>query len=466
MESRKLTMTMLFLFSSLAIPLFPQANTLTVVGNNSSKGFSLELIHRDSVDSPLYPGGNLTSVELLQRDLVLSESRSLWLEEEEDESSATVGRRLRDLNIRPTLTHAGSMYTVKAIIGSNPWTVSHLLLDTRSGLVWTQTEPCNTCFKHDGPSYRLSQSFHRLDNRHAYICRPPIFHRRRRDGQCTYIKRYRGGRYTRGALGLEQFSFGSKNDPTRKTIIHEVIFGTSYNNSRNMFSNNRKVLGILGMNMAEYSFVMQMASRRFSYCLFPGHGVNSHLRFGTDIVMPRGTVYQRTSFVTTDLSSLNYYLPWVGISINGRALNINRPRTAFERCIIDSGASATFVIKSVYDAIEESFVEYYQRKHMRRSYIHNRPRNLRLCYDMRPEDSADTFPSPHVEFHFDGGATLRLGRIQLFYVIKEKGIFCLFMIPSKHRTLIGAHAQRNTHFVYDVSKRQLHFAPTNSCGGL
>ncbi|KAJ6810234.1 aspartic proteinase nepenthesin-2-like [Iris pallida] len=459
MESRKLTMTMLFLFSSLAILLFPQANTLTVVGNNSSRGFSLELIHRDSVDSPLYPG-NLTSVELLQRDLVLSESRSLWLEEEEDESSATVGRRLQDLNIRPKLTHAGgSMYTVKAIIGSNPWTVSHLLLDTRSGLVWTQTEPCNPCFKHDGPSYRLSQSFHRLDDRHAYICRPPIFHKRPRDGQCTYIKRYRGGRYTRGALGLEQFSFGSKNDPTRKTIIHEVIFGTSYNNSRNMFSNNRKVVGILGMNMAEYSFVMQMASRRFSYCLFPGHGVNSHLRFGTDIVMPRGTAYQRTSF---DSSSLNYYLPWVGISINGRALNL--PQTAFKRCIIDSGAPATFVIQSVYNAIEKSLVEYYRRKHLRRSFS-NSPHDLRLCYHMRPEDSADTFPSPQVEFHFHG-ATLRLGRIQLFYVIEKESIFCLFMIPSKHRTLIGAHAQRNTHFVYDVSERQLHFAPRNSCGGL
>lgn len=110
-------------------------------------GFSLELIPRDSIYSPLYPG-NLTDVERVRRLVNFSKSHARWIK-------SSIGRRDGVATVRPELIHYAGFFLVKVQIGPTP---VHLLVDTGSSPIWTQIESCNPCFPQVEPKYNPNAS--------------------------------------------------------------------------------------------------------------------------------------------------------------------------------------------------------------------------------------------------------------------------------------------------------------------
>jgi hypothetical protein len=93
-------------------------------------GFTLEiLIHRDSPQSPLYPG-NLTLLERFKRLVQVSDSHIShlhYLREFYSQNSTIFNPNI----VRPKVIHEAKLYIIKLNIGSKPVT-NYLVLDTDS----------------------------------------------------------------------------------------------------------------------------------------------------------------------------------------------------------------------------------------------------------------------------------------------------------------------------------------------
>lgn len=144
----------------------------STLGSASNKSLTLEVIHRDSIHSPLYPG-NLSATERIHRYGRLSEFRLQQLMAHEN-------------GIRQIIDHVGVAYIVKISIGSPP-VQQYLQLDTASELVWIQCLPCGPCFPQNPPLYApASSSTYRLASCNHPLCAPYEC----RNGKCRYEVRY------------------------------------------------------------------------------------------------------------------------------------------------------------------------------------------------------------------------------------------------------------------------------------
>ena len=172
MDPTKLRAPLLLSFASLLLLLL-QSNSAAL----NETGFTIELIHRDSVRSPLYPG-NLTDAERIRRLAQSSQSHARSL------ASSLVGPR-DNVIIRPTVSHESYAYMVAVGIGFMPETTVHLMLDTGSNTIWTQIDPCGPCFPQDGLRYKpsVSGTFSPLPSGH-YLCGTY------RNGECVFSIRY------------------------------------------------------------------------------------------------------------------------------------------------------------------------------------------------------------------------------------------------------------------------------------
>ncbi|CAA0808462.1 Eukaryotic aspartyl protease family protein [Striga hermonthica] len=108
----------------------------------SSNAFSLNLIHRDNPNSPLYqPNNNLTHLQHFSHDAKATETR------------------VSELNslCLPLLLRA-PLYTLDVRIGSPPVQTT-LVFDTAAPLIWTQCKPiCAACFKQNHPVFDRTKS--------------------------------------------------------------------------------------------------------------------------------------------------------------------------------------------------------------------------------------------------------------------------------------------------------------------
>lgn len=142
-------------------------------------GFTLELIPRDSIHSPLYPG-NLADVERVRRLVNFSKSHAHRIK------SLINGQRDGLTTIRPALIHFAGFFLVKVQVGP---TSVYLMVDTGSSPIWTQTESCNPCFPQVEPKYNpnTSPNYKPLLVGHP-LCDQP------RNGQCIIDVRYQSQR--------------------------------------------------------------------------------------------------------------------------------------------------------------------------------------------------------------------------------------------------------------------------------
>ncbi|CAK9177273.1 unnamed protein product [Ilex paraguariensis] len=403
-----------------------------------STGFSLKLIHRDSPDSPLYPG-ELTQLERFQRLAESSKSRAYylhWLRKIGEGNSAV----FPDI-IRPPITRFTYIFTINASLGT-PSRKRSFIFDTASAIVWTQCMPCTYCFQQKYPlfdpntssTYRKILSNHKLSKH--FNCSK---------GECTYNIWYGSGQSSQGIASMETFAFQS----SRKVLasIREIVFGCG-NKNQGHFPSNTLVTGLMGMNKSPISLVSQLGSRirqRFSYCLlsFNSSYQSTFLRFGSDIV--RRVNVQRTPFINgiPDM----YVVNLMDISVGGRRLGF-KTGTFGRGCVIDSGSAVSHIELGAYNSVVKAFISHFERFNVTR--VSFEPFRGAICF--RFPQGFNNFPS--MTFHFQG-ANLEVSLASLFLFIGNQ--LCLAIIGERGITILGAHQQQNVRFIYDLDNEKLSF---------
>ncbi|XP_010267877.1 PREDICTED: aspartic proteinase nepenthesin-1-like [Nelumbo nucifera] len=414
-------------------------------------GFSLELLHRDSPLSPLYPG-NLTRLQRLQRLVKISDARMNYLKSAMaiETSNTTVQPDM----IRPKVgadTYP-FLYVVRIGIGT-PYKGYNLIMDTGSELIWTQCQPCSSCFAQKDPIFdpRQSQSYRKLPCQHP-LCK----NLQCVNGECIYTKQYASGSSTKGVLSSETFTFLSSNQSLEAK--NGLYFGCSNQNLNFKFDGG--IDGIVGMNRGVVSLVAQLRdqiNRRFSYCLVESAlsmKVTSYLRFGSDIVIKGGKL-QKTPFLQYKKNPNMFALDLVDITVGTHRMNF-QPGTFASKpdgsggCIIDSGSAFTYIDQKPYDSVKGALMDYFANQKLKR--INQRPLGLDLCYVL--PTNFNLFPN--FIFHFRG-ADLEVIPENAFYVSRKDRFFCLAMKPDQGLTTLGAMQQQNVRFIYDANRNALSF---------
>ncbi|OAY69655.1 Aspartic proteinase CDR1 [Ananas comosus] len=407
----------------------------------SSKGFTVELIHRDSPKSPLYNHSQTHSnrlraaarrsrarAELLHRTLARSEGRSLESE----------------------LKRSTAEYLMAINVGTPPKRIL-TIADTGSDLIWSNCEPCTSCFPSDAPHFdpSASSTFRALSCDSDPCAALPGTACGDNDS-CTYVASYGDGSQTSGTLATETFTFRAAADGGSIVRIPSISFGCS-DDSEGLFDGHSG--GIVGLGGGPLSLVSQLGSSidgRFSYCLVSA-GANhssSQLRFGADAVVS-GKNAVSTQLVPA-LSSTFYVVTLDGISVDGVDLPIEQGNI-----IVDSGTTLTLLapaaLKSLSRQLESS---------ISLPRVDDPQGTFTLCFDVRK--APRHFEFPDVTFHF-GTAPVKLPAGNAFLQLDE-GTVCLAMIPvtgSITFAIFGNIAQQNFHIGYDLVERTITFAPTD-----
>nr|CAD1827052.1 unnamed protein product [Ananas comosus var. bracteatus] len=130
----------------------------------------------------------------------------------------------------PVSPNAGE-YTIGVSIGT-PAQPLLLILDTGSDLVWTQCQPCLSCFDQSFPLYDPSQSstYSRLACSSKLCQALPLS---ACHAQCLYLYSYGDNSTTVGTLASEAFTFGSANSVTVPNLGSAVGFSTGASSTTN-----------------------------------------------------------------------------------------------------------------------------------------------------------------------------------------------------------------------------------------
>ncbi|EXB50254.1 Aspartic proteinase nepenthesin-2 [Morus notabilis] len=435
--------------------------------NHKPSGFSLKLIPRGSPDSPFRPE-KLTERQRIQRIAEVSRTRAYTHLRNSSPSSTpkitNISPTLDTENFHLQILKKDFFYTVQVFIGT-PRAPQTLLMDTGSGLIWTQCKPCKNCFSQTKniPIFtpNVSTSYKRLPCNHQ-LC---LESHQCVDGKCVYSQGYAGGSVTNGVVSQETFSFPSNNNGGFRAV-ENVVFGCSNDNKNYMFNS---ISGILGLSYSPDSLVSQLGNsvkKRFSYCLPYSYSpmmVNTVLRFGNDI--KKSPLAKTTSFVQKSNGTQlhHYYLNLVDISVQGRRLGLPPGTFALSQngkggCVIDSGSVLSFLDDKAYNVVMAEFESYFRRLGLERA--RNLTVGFEYCYRLEKKinDHDDFGGYADLTFHFEGADFLVEPKYMYFYNRRGK-YFCVALMAFPGKTIIGAWQQQNTRFVYDLNLHQLQFAP-------
>lgn len=415
-----------------------------------SIGFSLKLIPPFSPESPLYPG-NLTELEKFHLLLKTSKARASYLAS----LSSTNGTSIEPENIHLPVHGKNFLHSVEVFLGT-PIKPQFLLMDTGSFLTWIQCQPCINCFNQSTPIFdpRFSSTYRKLPCVNP-LCRGPL---RCVGGECVYQRNYGGGASTRGVAATETFTF-PYNNVTR--AVPNIVFGCSNDNQN--FSLEGEVSGIFGLNKHPLSLTIQLRNiiqGRFSYCLVYSYNVMevpSVLRFGEDAVI-RGRDVKTIRILNQTVSS-SYHLDLLDISVEDERIRFPPGTFALQRngsggCMIDTGAIATFMDKRPYEIVMQKFDEHYRSFGRRR--VTGIPEGWEYCYLFDPRFRAYA----SMTFHFQG-ADFKVEPAYMNFYLVSRGVFCVGLLSTTGKTILGAFQQQDTRFLYDLNAGTLQFVPEN-----
>ncbi|XP_015898700.3 aspartic proteinase nepenthesin-2 [Ziziphus jujuba] len=431
-------------------------------------GFSLKLIPRDSPNSPLYQG-NLTKHERMQRLINITQAKAHYLQYKSSPNSSIVLE-----NIRFTMIRDIFYFAVHVSIGNPIWQ-GYLLMDTGGGLIWTQCEPCISCFhlEYDNDDPRASSSYSRLPCDHP-LCQAGLY--QCVNGQCIYEVTYGGGDHdedvrglTQGYATLETFKFNTMRggDPV---FINDIIFGCSNDNQGFRFGADDNIAGVMGMSMSLDSLVSQLSDRiekKFSYCLpsmLDEIENDILLNFGSDIPIPQNL--QSTPFVTPAWANPYFYLNLLDISVGQDRIGF--PPGTFQVShdgtqgfFIDSGFPITTLNQNAYGTnvyleVMNKFQAHYDSHKLERSS--DSPHGFELCYE-QPHDFHDFLT---MTYHFERFAEYVVHSNDAHFFDELYDIFCVAILPGSGPSILGAFHQQNKRIIYNLNDNVLQFV-TETC---
>ncbi|XP_042486054.1 aspartic proteinase CDR1-like [Macadamia integrifolia] len=415
--------------------------SLVEAGDNGG-GFSVDIIHRDSILSPSYDP-SVTHFERLQNAFHRSVSRvnNFMLSLVSPSQVSTLILPAND----------GS-YLMEISFGTPP--VKNLaIVDTGSDLIWIQCKHCQNCYKQKAPLFDPTKSSTYQDlscnskqcNLIGEGCSP-------KSNSCNYTYGYVDKSFTNGILATETFTLGSTSG--RSVPLPEKIFGCGHNNHVT-FSEEES--GLVGLGGGPLSLISQLKSSiggKFSYCLVPlGKGnVTSTLNFGSQAAVSGDDVVS-TPLVSMDLATF-YYVTLKGISIGNKRLaykNLLKPNASDEgNIILDSGTTFTFLQSDFYYNLESEV-----KKSIDGESVSDPSRTYRLCY------KADTNVNVSMTAHFSG-ADVKLKELNTFVRISEELVcFAFIPLPLGYPSVFGSIAQMDFLVGYDLEESKVYFKPVD-----
>uniref|UniRef100_A0A6V7QY66 Peptidase A1 domain-containing protein n=1 Tax=Ananas comosus var. bracteatus TaxID=296719 RepID=A0A6V7QY66_ANACO len=389
------------------------------------------MIHRDSIYSPLYPG-NLTAEEHMDRLYNYTTLRAKMIESRM--SSAALD--YNTTRVQPRVEFVPTLYVLELVIGTPRHAREHrkaryLMMDTSSGLVWLQCQPCIHCWSPPAVVFdpRTSQSFAPVPCNHP-LCDLRIPHQFQCiNHQCHYTYMYGHPSLTRGVLATETFGFAS--DRGGFEFVHNFAFGCSHD-SQNFNSLGSVVSGIAGFNRKRTSFLSQMnqgqANGKFVYCLQRETNRPSVLKFGENAVL-HGPHVKKVPFEDIH-SEIDYFVSLIDVSVENRRVGFppGTFRVRIEHGVlkggffIDSGSAySSFNTGGPYERVKNTFEEYF-------SSVQN----------------GSDFMAPPENV-----------------VVIDQRCFCVMIGKSQTVNTLGAYQQRNYQMSFDIQSRTISYAPAD-----
>ncbi|CAN1794014.1 Aspartic proteinase CDR1 [Linum perenne] len=430
------------------------------------RGFSTDLIHRDSSSSPFY-----NSQETPAQRIHNAARRSIARVHRFSNIIHHITHELDDPNA--LLTANNGEYLVNISLGTPPFPIV-AIADTGSDIIWTQCKPCANCYKQDAPLFDPKSS----STYKTVSCSSNACNSLQSDGSscssngqvCQYQVSYGDQSHTQGDVASETLTLASTAG--RPVALPKTIIGCGHDNAGTFDS---KGSGIVGLGGGSASLVSQLGSTiagKFSYCLVPYTSTNptSTMNFGTNAIVSGSNVVSTPLF--SDPSQPTFYflqlqaisvgskkIPFQSSSIASSAISVGSKKIPFEsssiassggNIIIDSGTTLTLVptqfLSQLSDAVESQVTGGTKASDPQGFFS--------LCY------VADSnIKVPPVTVHFQG-ADLAMTPDNIFIHVSDK-IMCLAFYANDELSIYGNVAQQNFLIGYDLQKHTISFKPTD-----
>ncbi|XP_057969406.1 aspartic proteinase CDR1-like [Malania oleifera] len=410
--------------------------------SHAGGGFTVNLIHRDSPNSPLYNPTD-TLFARVSNALLRSTKRAKTL-------SQTPSPGLSDI------INSGGVYLMNISIGSKRVPVLGIT-DTASDLVWTQCKPCKKCFLQAYPLFDpTTSSTYQVVSCGSKIC--SAMNKRSTfctGANCGYQMGYGDGISSRGILSTDQISLGGSN-----TLPH-AVFGCGIENSYEPSGQNGT--GVIGLARGADSLISQLDSiidGKFSYCLVDiyNSGGFSKMRFGSE------TEFSGAGVISTPLFSQSgnnfYYVRLDAISVgnimvtNSDVLSPSCPRSSSSvgNIIIDTGTTLPHLINKFHDSLLLVVNKSKELQNLRR--VEDPTRTLDLCYRSKE------IVGPTLTAHFACGANVTLSPSHAFLKVAED-VLCFGFAKSENLAIWGSTTQMDFSVGYDLRNNKVFFKPTD-----
>ncbi|TYH60152.1 hypothetical protein ES332_D08G273700v1 [Gossypium tomentosum] len=368
-------------------------------------GFSVELIHRDSIKSPFYNPFETTF------DRVTNAFRR---------SFSRVHRfypnSITTTEANPDIIVNTGEYSMNISLGTPSFSVV-ALADTGSDLIWTQCSPWATCAS---PT----------------------------DTSCIYSVTYGDNSFSKGDIAYDILTLGSTTG--QAVALPDTIIGCG-NNNAGTFSG--KASGIIGLGGGEISLINQLGSPingKFSYCLLPMTqiGKSSKMNFGSNaIVSGTGTV--STPLIEKSPTTF-YFLTLKAISVGTQRIEFKGSSFGTDEgnIVIDSGTTLTLLPSDFYSQLESAMDSQFN------GIRAQGPQGFNLCYVAIHE-----FEAPEITVHF-ANADVKLKTLNTFVKVDDSTA-CFAFSPAQNIAIDGNLAQMNFLIGYDTKSQTVSFKPSD-----
>jgi len=421
-------------YSSIVLVLFFLCN---ISFSKALKGFSVEIMHRDSEESPFY-----RSSETHYQRVAKAIQRSIARVNHFTKPSASLD------NAQTTIVDERGEYLMKYSVGTPPFEVLGIV-DTGSNVIWMQCQPCQDCYKQNMPIFdpAKSKTYKNLPCSSKQCLSVGRVHSCSEDGRkCEYTIRYGDGSHSSGDVSVETLTLSStKGSPVQ---FPNTVIGCGNDNTGTFQSSGSGIVGLSGGSSSLISQLSSTIQGKFSYCLGP-LASRSKLSFGDDaVVSGEGTV---STPMTQQQDQIFYYLTLESFSVGAKKIAFGGSSSGSKgNIIIDSGTTLTLLPSDVYTELESAVADAVKLERA------NDPHGfLSLCF---ASNSGDEQGLPVITAHFRG-ADLKLQPSNTFLQVAD-GIICLAFRASSDVYIYGNVAQTNFLVGYDLHKQTVSFKPT------
>ncbi|KAK6162772.1 hypothetical protein DH2020_002613 [Rehmannia glutinosa] len=412
----------------------------------STNGLTIDLIHRDSPQSPSYDP-SLSSSQRVVNALRRSFNRAQRFK---------LNRSIQSR--KSEIIGSNGEYLMKYSIGTPP--VSSLgIVDTSSDITWTQCQPCLKCFNQNLPLFNPKKSSTyrtiRCNTSECNSVQGTSCSRTRKN--CLYLETFSDESFTHGLLSTDTFTLASSSGK-RVISAPNIVFGCGFRNTISFGSGGSGIVGLGGGNSSLVTQLGSLARGKFSYCLVllsDNSKKSSKLNFGTNAeVLGRGVV--STPIVRT-YPETYYYLTLEGISVGNQKLEFydNANSSNFNQegnIIIDSGITLTLLPTDFYNKLKKAL-----QSSIKLEQIKDPKGVLDLCFVSRKDIQV-----PKITVHFQF-ADVELKTENVFVRTSDVAV-CLAVKPvDLIFPVYGSIAQANFLVGYDLVQRTVSFKATR-CG--